>query len=55
MELLSLEINENENVEIIEKIEIITNAYGSDFNIEISSTEEGSIRIKYFTKDTLKQ
>lgn len=53
MELLSLEINENENVEIVKSIEIITNVNGSDVDIEISSTEEGSIRIKYFIKEIL--
>lgn len=53
MELLSLEINENENLEIVKNIEIITNLEESDINIEISSTEEGIIRIKYNTNDIL--
>lgn len=53
MELLSLEINENENLEIVKNIEIITNLDESDINIEISSTEEGIIRIKYNTNDIL--
>nr|WP_312577502.1 sporulation protein YtxC [Sedimentibacter sp.] len=53
MELLSLEINENENDEIAKNIEIITNVDGNDLNIEISSAEEGIIRIEYFTKETL--
>lgn len=53
MELLSLEINENENLEIIKNIEIITNIEESDINIEVSSTEEGIIRIKYNTKEIL--
>jgi len=53
VELLSLEINENENLEIVKNIEIITNLEESDINIEISSTEEGIIRIKYNTNDIL--
>jgi putative sporulation protein YtxC len=53
MEFLSLEINDNENVEIVKNIEIITNVDGSDINIEFSSTEDGKTRIKYFTNETL--
>jgi len=53
MELLSLEINENENHEIAKCIEIITNVDSSDINIEFSSTDEGNIRIKYSTNETI--
>ena len=53
MELLSLEINENENLEIVKNIEIITDIDESNINIEVSSTEEGIIRIKYYTKEIL--
>ncbi|WMJ78757.1 MULTISPECIES: sporulation protein YtxC [unclassified Sedimentibacter] len=49
MELLSLELNENENHEVFNNIKIITNLDESDINIEISSTDEGNIRIRYFT------
>lgn len=49
MELLSLEINENENHEIYNNIRLITNIDESDINIELSSTDEGNIRIRYFT------
>lgn len=51
MELLSLELNENENHEVFNNIKIITNLDESDINIEISSTDEGNIRIRYFTDD----
>ncbi len=53
MELLSLEINGNENVEITKNIEIITNLDNSDIEIEFSSTDEENIRIKYFTNETI--
>jgi len=53
VELLSLEINENENAEIVKNIEIISNIDENDVNIEVSSSEEGIIRIKYSTKDIL--
>lgn len=56
MELLSLELNENENHEVFNNIKIITNLDKSDINIEISSSEEGkegNIRIRYFTDDKL--
>lgn len=53
MELLSLELNENENHEVFNNIKIITNLEESDINIEISSTDEGNIRIRYFTDDRI--
>lgn len=53
MELLSLEINGNENVEITKNIEIITNVDNSDIKIEFSSTDEGNIRIKYYTNEII--
>lgn len=53
MELLSLELNENENHEVFNNIKIITNLDESDINIEISSTEEGNIRVRYFTDDKI--
>lgn len=53
MELLSLELNENENHEVFNNIKIITNLDESDINIEISSTDEGNIRIRYFTDDKI--
>ncbi len=53
MELLSLELNENENHEVFNNIKIITNLDESDINIEISSTDEGNIRVRYFTDDKL--
>lgn len=53
MELLSLELNENENHEVYNNIRIITNIDESDINIELSSTEEGNIRIRYFTDNKL--
>lgn len=53
MELLSLELNENENHEVINNIKIITNLEESDINIEISSSDEGNIRIRYFTDDKI--
>ncbi|NLJ57857.1 MAG: hypothetical protein GX339_03325 [Tissierellia bacterium] len=49
MELLSLELNENENHEIYNNIRILTNIDESNINIELSSTDEGNIRIRYFT------
>jgi putative sporulation protein YtxC len=53
VELLSLELNENENHEIFNNIKIITDLDESDIDIEISSTVEGNIRISYFTKDKI--
>lgn len=53
MELLSLELNENENHEVFNNIKIITNIDESDINIELSSTEEGNIRVRYFTSEKL--
>ena len=53
MELLSLELNENENHEIYNNIRIITNIDESDINIELSSTDEGNIRIRYFTDNKI--
>ena len=53
MELLSLELNENENHEVYNNIRIITNIDESDINIELSSTDEGNIRIRYFTDNKL--
>lgn len=53
MELLSLELNENENHEVFNNIRIITNLDESDINIEISSTDEGNIRVRYFTDDKI--
>lgn len=53
MELLSLELNENENHEVFNNIKIITNLDESDINIEISSTDEGNIRLRYFTDNRL--
>ncbi|WP_313345346.1 sporulation protein YtxC [Sedimentibacter sp.] len=53
MELLSLELNENENHEVFNNIKIITNLDESDINIEISSTEEGNIRLRYFTDNRI--
>lgn len=53
MELLSLELNENENHEVFNNIKIITNLDESDINIEIFSTDEGNIRVRYFTEDKL--
>ncbi|NLA13279.1 MAG: hypothetical protein GX867_03440 [Tissierellia bacterium] len=53
MELLSLELNENENHEIYNNIRIITNIEESDINIELSSTDEGNIKIRYFTDNKL--
>ena len=55
MELLSLELNENENHEIFNNIKIITNLDESDINIEISSTDEGNIRVRYFTDEKVKK
>ena len=51
MELLSLELNENENHEVFNYIKIITSLDESDINIELSSTDEGNIRIRYFTSE----
>ncbi len=53
MELLSLELNENENHEIYNNLKIITNIDERDINIELSSTDEGNIRIRYFTDNKL--
>lgn len=53
MELLSLDLNENEYKEIINKIKIITNIDESDINIELSSTHDGCIRIRYFTNSNI--
>ncbi|MFA9423015.1 MAG: sporulation protein YtxC [Sedimentibacter sp.] len=53
MELLSLELNENENHEVFNNIKIITNMDESDINIELSSTDEGNIKIRYFTDDKI--
>lgn len=53
MELLSLELNENENHEVFNNIKIITNLEESDINIEIVSPEEGKIRIRYFTNNKI--
>lgn len=53
MELLSLELNENENHELFNNIKIITNLDESDINIELSSTDEGNIRVRYFTNEKL--
>ena len=53
MELLSLELNENENHEIYNNIRIITNIDESDINIELSSTDEGNIKIRYFTESKI--
>jgi putative sporulation protein YtxC len=53
VELLSLELNENENHEVFNNIKIITNLDESDINIELSSTDEGNIRVRYFTNEKL--
>jgi len=53
VELLSLELNENENHEIFNNIKIITSLDESDINIEIFSTDEGNIRIRYFTDEKI--
>ncbi len=53
MELLSLELNENENHEVYNNIRIITNIDESDINIELSSTDEGNIKIRYFTESKI--
>ena len=53
MELLSLEFNENENHEIYNNIRILTNIDESNINIELSSTDEGNIRIRYFTDNKI--
>jgi len=53
VELLSLELNENENHEVFNNIKIITNLDESDINIEISSTDEGNILIRYFTDEKI--
>ena len=53
MELLSLELNENENHEIYNNLKIITNIDERDINIELSSTDEGNIRIRYFTDNRI--
>jgi putative sporulation protein YtxC len=53
VELLSLELNENENHEIYNNIKIITNIDENDINIELSSTDEGNIKIRYFTDNKI--
>jgi len=53
VELLSLELNENENHEIFNNIKIITNLDENDINIEIFSTDEGNIRVRYFTDEKI--
>jgi len=53
VELLSLELNENENHEVFNNIKIITNLDESDINIEIFSTDEGNIRVRYFTDEKI--
>lgn len=53
MELLSLELNENDNHEVFNNIKIITNLDENDINIELSSTDEGNIRVRYFTEDRI--
>jgi len=53
VELLSLELNENENHEIYNNLKIITNIDEREINIELSSTDEGNIRIRYFTDNRL--
>lgn len=53
MELLSLELNENENHEIYNNLKIITNIDEREINIELSSTDEGNIKIRYFTDNRL--
>ena len=55
MELLSLELNESENHEIYNNIRIITNLEESEINIELSSTDEGNIKIRYFTENKIKK
>lgn len=53
MELLSLELNINENKEIINNIKIITNLDESDIDIEISSVSDNNLSILYSTTDKL--
>ncbi len=53
MELLSLELNINENKEIINNIKIITNLDESDIDIEISSMSDNNLSILYSTTDKL--
>lgn len=53
MELLSLELNENENHELFNNVKIITNIEDSDINIELLSTSEGNLKVRYFTFDKL--
>ncbi|MDF2676305.1 MAG: sporulation protein YtxC [Bacillota bacterium] len=53
MELLSLELNINENKEIINNIKIITNLDESDIDIEISSVSDNNLSILYSTNDKL--
>ena len=53
MELLSVELNINENKEIINNISIITNFDESDIDIEISSVFDNQISIQYSTNDKL--
>jgi len=53
VELLSLELNINENKEIINNIKIITNLDESDIDIEISSMSDNNLSILYSTTDKL--
>ena len=53
MELLALELNEKENHEVFNNIKIITNIDESNINIELSSTDEGNIRVRYFTDEKI--
>jgi putative sporulation protein YtxC len=53
VELLSLELNINENKEIINNIKIITNLDESDIDIEISSVSDNNLSILYSTNDKL--
>lgn len=55
MELLSLELNENDNHEVFNNIKIITNLDESDINIELSSTDEGNLKVRYFTENKFKK
>lgn len=53
MELLSVELNINENKEIINNIKIITSFDESDIDIEISSVYDNQISVVYSTNDKL--
>lgn len=55
MELLSLELNENDNHEVFNNIKIITNLDENDINIELSSTDEGNLKVRYFTENKFKK